>query len=216
MKQTLLTALCLSAVFMPQGASAVIPDDGKIEFEILRDGKPFGSHTVSFDEQGSETRVSIDIEMKYTLGPVTLFRYEHSNEEIWQGDKVVSLVSQTNDDGDDYAVNASWGSVLNVEANGQRFEAPAGVYTTSYWNPITLKTDKLLNTQKGQVEEVQVSYKGQEEFTTGVDVLKADRYAVEATLPLEVWYDANTQQWVGLSFEARGSKFEYRRLNAVE
>ena len=196
-------------------AFAVIPDTGKIEFQILRDGKPFWQHIVSFEEQGDLTRVLVDIEMKYDLGPVTLFRYEHSNEELWKGDKVVSLSSQTNDDGDDYAVNAEWGNILKVDANGEQYEAPADVFTTSYWNPVTLRTDKLLNTQKGKIEEIDVRLVGQEEFVTETDVLRADHYKIQASVPLDVWYDSKTNQWVGLKFTVRGSEIEYKRLTPV-
>ena len=208
--------LGVASVFITWPAQAVIPEQQILEFEILRDGQPFGSHKLSFSEQQNLTRVLIDIEMRYTLGPFTVFRYEHSNEELWKGDRLVSLTSQTNDDGDQYAVNATWGDVLKVDANGERFEAPSDIYTTSYWNPVMLRQDQLLNTQKGEIEDVEVRFVGQEEFVTEQDVLKADHYKVNASLPLDVWYDSATKQWVGLKFTVRGSEIEYRRLTPID
>ena len=212
MRKFLLTsAFCL--IFVP--AHAVVPDSGEIVFQILRNGSDFGKHSVVFDEREQETRVQIDINMKYALGPVAFFRYEHSNEEVWKGDRIVSLSSQTYDDGDDYSVQASWGNVLSVDTNGKRYEAPKGLLTTSYWNPATLKSDQLLNTQKGQVEDIEVTYLGRKNFETAVEALKADHYKVQSKVPIEVWYDSKTKQWVGLKFSVRGSDIEYKRLTPI-
>ena len=126
------------------------------------------------------------------------------------------MKSKTNDDGKAYAVDASWGKGVEVEANGERFEAPESLYTTSYWNPVTLKSDKLLNTQKGEVEDVRIQYVGQERFQTASETIDADHYKISASLPLEVWYDAKTKQWVGLKFAVRGSEIEYKRLTPVQ
>ena len=205
----------LALVAAPGPAHAVIPDTGEIVFEILRNGSSFGEHRVEFQERGGQMLVQIDIEMKYALGPIALFRYEHSNEEVWKGNKILSLSSQTYDDGDDYSVQASWGRTLNVETNGERYEAPAKLYTTSYWNPVTLKSDQLLNTQKGRVEDVKVTYQGREVFETANETLQADRYSVLSKVPLDVWYDAETRQWVGLKFAVRGSEIEYKRITPV-
>ena len=207
--------LISAAFFVSAPAHAVVPDSGEIVFQILRNGSNFGTHSVVFDERGDETHVQIDINMKYALGPVAFFRYEHSNEEVWKGDRILSLSSQTYDDGDDYAVQASWDSVLSVDANGERYEAPKNLLTTSYWNPATLKSDQLLNTQKGQVEDIEVTYLGREDFYTAKDVLKADRYKVQSKVPIEVWYDAKSKQWVGLKFSVRGSDIEYKRLTPI-
>lgn len=207
---------CSVFVFYAPPALAVMPDGGEIVFEILRNGSSFGEHRVRFEPQGDKTRVLIDIAMKYALGPVALFRYEHSNEEIWQGDRILSMTSQTDDDGDDYYVDARWGEVLEVEANGEAFDAPARIYTTSYWNPVGLKAGQLLNTQKGIVEGIDVRFEGRGDFMVLDEARKADHYRVNSKLPLDVWYDAKTQQWVGLKFSVRGSEIEYRRLTPIE
>jgi len=210
--------LLLSTVILASNpAHAVIPNDGDIRFEILRNGEPFGEHIVSFEKDGNQTRVSIDIEMKYMLGPIALFRYEHRNEEIWQGDRLISMISQTYDDGDDYQVNARWANVLKADVNTDgavsSFEAPSNLYTTSYWNPKMLKASQLLNSQKGIIEDVSVSKAGVEDIETAQGLVKAQRYKIDASLPLDVWYDAKTNEWVGLDFEVRGSQISYRRID---
>lgn len=218
MKRILLSTVVVFFVVSP--AHAVIPDSNEIVFDIIRNGKPFGEHRITFDQQGDKTHVQIDINMRYSLGPVTLFRYTHSNEEIWDGDKIISVRSQTNDDGEKYVVDATWGDVVKVDITdkGEKktIEAPANIYSTSYWNPIALKAGQLLNTQKGRIEDVSVTKVGDEEALVGGESVMAERYAIDTVLPLEVLYDKKTKQWVGLDFEVRGSEITYRRSNALD
>ena len=207
--------LLSTALLASPPAFGVVPDSNELVFQIIRNGAPFGEHKITFNQQGDETRVQIDINMQSDLGPITLFRYKHSNTEIWKGDKILSMTSQTNDDGDDYAVSASWGNVVKATANGSDFEASANIYSTSYWNPIALKASQLLNTQKGRIEDVKVTKIGQEEAEAGNQIVIADRYQVDTVLPLEVLYDTKTKQWVGLKFNVRGSEIQYKRLTPI-
>jgi len=218
MKRILLIS---AAVFFAFPAHAVIPNSNEIVFDVVRNGAPFGQHRIAFDQKGDETHVQIDIKMQYELGPVTLFRYTHSNSEVWRGDEIVSMRSQTNDDGDEYAVSAEWAAdAVKVFAQGngkdaQLFEAPTGIYSTSYWNPVALQSAQLLNTQKGRIEDVTVTYAGQENIIAGGQQVVADRYKVDTVLPLDVLYDSESKQWVGLDFKVRGSEITYRRVNAI-
>lgn len=209
MKKLLLVS---TALLTSSPVFAVIPQSNQLVFEITRNGQPFGTHKISFDKQGTETHVQIDINMQYDLGPITLFRYKHSNTEIWEDDQILSMTSQTNDDGDNYAVSASWGNVVKATANGADFEAPANIYSTSYWNPAALKASQLLNTQKGRIEDVKVTNIGQEQIETANETVTADRYKVDTVIPLEVLYDTKTKEWVGLEFNVRGSDIKYRRI----
>ncbi len=208
-------SLFVCTLLLSTPAQAVVPQQGELVFDIYRNGKPFGTHTLVFDENGTGTEVQIDINMQYKLGPITLFRYDHSNIEIWDGDRIVSMKSETDDDGKQYDIDAEWGEQLSVDANGETFTA-APMYTTSYWNPIALEGDKLLNTQKGEVEDITVDYKGVEKFDVLGTTVQAKHYSVDASVPIEIWYDEETNQWVGLKFNIRGSDFEYRRMTPIQ
>lgn len=212
-----LTIFCLPVLFQASEAHAVIPQDGLITFQILRNGDPFGMHTLNFSKDGKNTVVDIDIAMKAGVGPITLFRYEHTNREVWHGDNPVSLASTTHDDGDDYIVKAEWTPLtMTVTVNNKPFEAPAPLLPTSYWNPVFLQTQNdLLNTQKGRIEPIKVQKIGVEEIEVGGEIRKADHYKIKATLNLDIWYDQKTRQWVGLKFKVRGSDLEYRRLDPI-
>lgn len=210
--------VALGAFFavIPQ-AQAFVPKDGLIEFQILRNGDAFGTHTLSFSKDGLDRIVDINIAMAATIGPITLFRYTHENREIWRGDTPISLVSKTNDDGDDYSVDVQWlDSNVVASVNNAKFEAPGPLLPTSYWNPIFLKTKSdLLNTQKGRIEPMIIEKVGIDDINVGGEMRKADHYKIKATLNLDIWYDQETQEWVGLKFKVRGSDLEYKRLDPI-
>ena len=156
--------LCAFSMALSGTAYASVPEQKEIIFEILRDGEPFGMHSVTFETIQNALNVLVEIEMRVGLGPITLFRYQHTNEETWDGAQIQYLESRTNDNGKNYEVSATWGQTLNVNANGRQYEAPKTLFTTSYWNPVTIQSDQLLNTQKGEIETITVDYLGTEKF----------------------------------------------------
>ncbi len=208
----------LGVVIAPSLADAHIPKEGELVFNIIRNGKDFGQHRLFFEKEADGTTfVDVEIDMEYSLGPINLFRYEHRNSELWQGDNIVALNSETYDDGDAYQVQAEWTQQgVDIIAQQNQYNAPAGIYSTNYWNPVILQADQLLNSQKGIIEEIKVTPKGTENITVQGRSVEAQKYQIEASVPIEIWYDIKTEQWVGLAFEVRGSQIRYERLTPIE
>jgi hypothetical protein len=199
-----LLTLTLFVMMVGPVAADPIPPSGRIEFDIIRNGSLFGTHTISFEKTpDGKTIVDIDIQMRYALGPVVLFRYEHKNREIWQGNRLLSVSSKTNDDGRAYQVEKT---------------VPAGLISTSYWNPSVLKEGKILNTQKGTVESIRVARLGSENYCIPTECMQTRKISVETETspgPITIWYDMRTGQWVGMKFTARGSEIVYQRRTPV-
>jgi hypothetical protein len=202
---------------MPLRADATVPENGKIVFEILRGGQSFGMHSLQFTElTDGKTQVDIDINMRFAIGPLTLFRYQHNNTEIWDDDRILSVSSTTNDDGDDYSLEAVWDeNILRAATAEQTFEAPKNIYSTSYWNKIALNGTQLLNTQKGTIEDIKVTKAGQADLFFDWGTVRADIYDIDTVVPIRAYYDSITKEWVSLSFTARGSEVTYRRLTPI-
>ncbi|MBN8521147.1 MAG: hypothetical protein J0L77_04520 [Alphaproteobacteria bacterium] len=214
---------CLVIALSPFSAMASspasgVPSDGKISFDIFRSGKKLGTHSVAFNQEADTTRVKIKINMAYQLGPVTLFRYAHTNTEIWRHNKPVSLKSETNDDGTPHFVEAAWqASTLKVKTDTQSFDTPSSVLATSYWNKDMLRAKKLLNSQTGELMPIRTEYKGRATMAIAGQTRDVDSYILnkKGEDPIEVWYDTQTREWVGLKFTARGAKIEYRRTDPI-
>lgn len=212
---TKLVVFVFFLLFGPASANAdSIPDNKEIHFQILRNGNSFGTHSMEFSENDKgQTVVNIDIRMDYYLGPINLFDYEHVNREIWSGNKILSVNSETYDNGEKYSVKAKWyEDYVDIQTQREVFDASAKIYSTSYWNKEMLKADQLLNTQKGNIEDVQITSLGVEDIISEGQNIKAQAYQIDANVPIKVWYAVDTQEWVKLRFTIRGSELEYVRV----
>jgi len=191
-----------------------VPNSKEIHFQILRNGSPFGTHSLVFSEnEKDQTVVDINIQMKYSLGPVNIFKYVHSNQEIWEGNEIVSVNSYTYDNGEEYSVEAVWyDDYADIRAQNKSYDAPASIYSTSYWNKAMLEADELLNTQKGNIEKIKVTSLGKEDIISEGQTIEAEAYQLDAHIPLKIWYDADSKEWVKLKFTIRGSELEYVRV----
>ena len=194
----------------PRALIAAVPEAGRMEFDILREGSSIGRHSLWFRRDGPLLRVDIDIEIDIYLAFFRVFSYRHRNSEVWKADRLVSLETETDDDGEPYRVSA-WAvpDGLRVEGSGGDYLAPAGTIPTSYWNMRTVRQSLLLDTQRGGLLDVRVATLGQERLTSGQ---AARRYQVSGDLDLELWYSP-AGEWLKIAFEARGAEISYARLS---
>lgn len=193
--------------------SALARPAERFAFDVSRNGSPLGRHVVKMRQRGAETVVEVAIDLAVTLAFVTVFRYRHRAEEVWQDGRLVSLSSTTYDDGKDLFVEArAVQGGLEVTGSSGRYEAPADTLPTSYWNPAMVERDVLLNTQDGAMMPVTTSPVGIEDVETAEGRLRARRYRLVGEIPLDLWYTEADRRWCALAFSMRGSDIGYRAV----
>ncbi len=181
-------------------------------FEVRRGDQPIGTHSIRFSQDGADTQVDIEIDLRVTFGPFTMFRYEHTNREIWRDGQLVSLETATNDDGDSYRVSArATPDGLEVANNDEIFIAPLDILPTSYWNADTLARSELLDTQRGTIASIAVERGTRQAIDLGNTSGIAQRSEISGDLDLSVWY-TDEGQLGRIAFTARGSEIDYRLL----
>src|SRR6056297_2359964 len=75
-------------------------DGAVIDFEVLRKGKPFGRHVLSFErDETGELTVTTDVDLQVKFGPITAFRYRLDAVEQWVDGQLVGLNGKSNNDG---------------------------------------------------------------------------------------------------------------------
>ncbi len=197
----------LAALFISGAAYAYIPSSNEIKFDAFRNGKDFGTHTLSFSKDGDKTVVDIKIDLKVNLAFIPVFKYSHTNREVWQGGKLISLETKTNDNGDKHVVSAvREGDTLKVTPSvGEPYEVSAKTMTTSYWQKRTMTQEQLINTQTGELINVSIESLGSEEYGG----LPGERFKITGDLKTEIVYHRETAQWIGLRFQAKGSDITY-------
>ena len=190
---------------------AAIPPDGRISFAVLRDGAPMGNHSLAFRQDGNELHVEIDILLEVKLAFITLFRYRHSNHEVWVDGRLAAIETETDDDGDKYWLRGRASDEgFQVEGSNGSFMAPAQIIPTSYWNPATLEQKQLLDTQSGRLVTVAIEPLGEETVAMAGLPVPARRFAMTGDLTLDLWYTARGD-WAKIAFNARGTEIDYRR-----
>ncbi|MEL6860380.1 MAG: DUF6134 family protein [Pseudomonadota bacterium] len=190
-------------------------DGDVIDFEVLRKGKPFGRHILSFDRQeDGSLQVTTDVDLQVKFGPITAFKYRLDSVERWEDGKLVGLNGASNNDGRKGKVSAeSDGSELIVESTKFEGALPLTTIPSSHWNRLQVYQEQMLSTETGEVLDIEVEVIGDDTVSVGGEMVDATHYRLKSDLTVDLWYD-NQSRWVKLAFEVRGQDIEYV-LNAL-
>ena len=195
------------------GADATAPassPEPALSFRVERGGSPIGTHTIQFTQVGDDLHVAIDINLAVSFGPITVFRYAHTNRETWRDGKLVAIETETDDDGRRFSVSGKAtdkGFEVASSENGT-FIAPASIIPTSYWNPATIEQTELLDTQRGRIINVQVTETATREALADGARIPVREYEMTGDLKLKLWYSPQ-MEWLNVIFRARGADVDY-------
>ena len=186
-------------------------DGARIAFDVLRKGKPFGTHIVSFDKTNDgELKVTTDVDLKVKVGPFTAFRYQLDSVERWQDGQLVALNGRTNDDGDKTTVQAALDdAALRVEGSAFKGSVAPNIVPSSHWNMDQVRSTQMLSTEDGSVLSMDIIPKGRETLTIDGQDIAANRFLLDSDIDIDLWYD-DQGRWLKLTFEARNQTIEYR------
>ena len=92
---------------------------------------------------------------------------------------------------------------------------PSCIQSFAYWNPDILTADRLLNSQTGKFEDVDIVFEEREILAIDGANIAADRYALTTNeKTIRLWYSADGQRWLALEAPAKGSrKIRYEPLD---
>jgi hypothetical protein len=198
------------------GARAFAAPRGEVqEFAVFRNDRPIGRHSLRFSRDGDRLAVEIDIELEVRLAFITLYRYRHSNRELWEGGRFLSFASRTDDNGTRHEVKARRaGEAILVEGSHGLVEAPGDALPTTYWHRRFLDAPVWIDTQEGALKRCRVTPTGTTQVAAAGTSVGAERYAISGDLTLDLWYAG--AQWVKLEFKGSdGSTIDYRLKQAV-
>lgn len=185
-------------------------DGAVIDFGVLRQGKPFGRHVLSFDKLADGTlEVTTDVDLDVKFGPITAFKYRLDATERWVDGQLVGLRGTSNNDGDKGEVSAqAKGGRLIVDSTMFDGVLPLSIIPSSHWNILQIKGDRMLSTETGEVLDINVETIGTDTVMVGGEPVEATHYRLKSDLTVDLWYD-NQNRWVKLAFEVRGQDIEY-------
>ncbi len=188
----------------------VIPQPVELPFSVYMDGDFVGTHVITVAHTAQETQVNIAIDLTIKFGPIPIFTYTHRGRERWSQGALVSINTQTQENGEAMflRLDRTATAMLEGESHLGRQALPGDLVPTSYWNRLLVAQNAILNTQDGEVLAVQVHDAGVETVTAFGQPVEAKKYVMSGDLRLQLWYD-HSDRLVKLSFERRGRQFVY-------
>ena len=185
-------------------------DGAVIDFTVLRKGKPFGTHKLSFKrEDNGKLTVTTDVDLQVKFGPITAFKYRLDSVENWADGQLVSLSGKSNNDGRKGEVIAEVADdQLMVE--GTKFDGalPLTTSPSSHWNRMQVYQGQMLSTETGEVLDIDVETLGEDVVQVDGQNVQTTHYRLKSDITVDLWYD-NQSRWVKLAFEVRGQDIEY-------
>lgn len=210
-------AIFVCAMLCAPGVTSLAAADparaGRVEFQVLRGGQPFGRQGVVVSESGGNLIAETSADLRAQLGPVTVFHYRQNCREVWRAGQLTDLRCTTLKNGRTQAVTgAATGDGLRVNGAGGAIALPAETWPTTWWTRPRLGSHVLINTETGRRLPVQVTQIGRETVTVGAERIAADHIRVLGSVTLDLWYD-DRGSWVSSEFTASGQHITYRLLS---
>jgi hypothetical protein len=197
------------AVFLAGPAQAATTA-GRLEFAVTRNGEPFGTHTVTVTAANGDLTARSAVALRAAVGPVTVYRYEHSCNERWRSGVLQALNCATLQDGRRSQISATRAAdAISVQGPGGVTMFPGNALPTSWWTRSVLERASLIDADTGRAMPIRVTEVGEETLTIGGQRVPTTHFRVQGTLAMDIWYDMEGR-WVSAAFTARGQRIEYR------
>ncbi len=202
-------ALALVTIAQPAAAGE---RPGRIEFEILRGGQPFGRQVINVTRTNGGVVAETSADLRANLGPMTVFRYSQRCRETWRDGALVGLNCTTRQNGRTKTAAAELsGERIAVTGTAGASEFAAHILPTSWWTRPPLTTREMINTETGARLPVRITLIGRETIEVGGQSIAADHIRVQGTLTVDLWYD-DQGRWVSCAFSMSGQHMTYRLL----
>ena len=190
-------------------AGAVVRDDDGREwnFRVFLDDSEIGYHNFRVVDDGDTYHLTTEAEFKVRFLFITAYKYLHSNSEKWQGGCLAEITSQTDANGQAFAVSGTRTDAgLSVRSGSTETRLPGCVKTFAYWNPDILDEPRLMNSQTGEFLDVEIEPVAQEVLTIRGEDTAAQRYRLLAkNMELDVWY-SDEREWLALESTVKGGR----------
>ena len=200
----ILSALIAGQVIATDPGSATMRS---LDFKVFLNDREVGQHRFELLEQGESIEVSSTMSLDFKIFKIKSIKYRHQANEIWQSGCLVALQSETEKQGEAFSINAISDDTGLVVQRPKESETIAGcVRGFSYWNPLWLKANYLLNAETGINVPVEVSSQFSQQDTVqhiNIALPKAD---------IALQYDA-AGEWLSLQTELLiGGTLRYQRV----
>ncbi len=206
MVRVIVLALIAASLF----PSALEAEIRSYDFEVLRNGRPIGSHVAVVEKKEGETLVQVAVDLAVTFGPFTLYRYKHRSTELWQDGRLARIDAETDDDGTRLwlQARAEAGRIVLDGPEGRQ-EGPAGTLPSSYWNPGLRTAGAWIETHWGILAPIKVTREAPVTVRLPGREVRAIPHRITSEKAEVTPLYTEEGEWVGLTFDLWGARFDY-------
>ena len=170
----LLTSALAALLLSPGAQAATVPASGHLSFSVVRKGSHIGTYKLGFTQSGKTLKVSIKTHVNVKMLLISVYHFNQQSTEIWQGGKLASLQTATDDNGKKSHISIGASPLI-----------PA-----SLWDVDMLRARTVLNTITGKPMRIRVASLGAQTVQTGSGAVATKHYRVSGDLARDLWYDA--------------------------
>jgi len=170
------------------------------EFRVYLDEKEIGTHKVRVVPYQDLKQVTVDANFKVKFLFITAYSYKHHTEEVWKGSCLTDIDAKTDDNGEDLFIRrVSNGDNFVVVTHAGQQTLGKCVRSFAYWDPELLKAEKLLNTQTGEYETVEVINLGDNQLDINGKSVATQQYRLRVgdNKVVDLWYTPD-MNWLAL------------------
>lgn len=212
------TVLCTLAAGLigSLGATSSAHADETLNYQVLKDGEPIGFETVEITDtpDGYTATITTRTDVKVLF---LQFQYGHSRLEKWRNDQLVSVDTDTNDDGTPYVYKAEYDGDC-YEVAGKRIakrDACDGAWPLTLWREdITAKTS-LYSVINAEPYAVTTRKTGTETLVIKNREIPATHYAMTGDVQRDLWY-GDDGRLLKTSFKRKGYDIDFIRVDAKD
>lgn len=194
----------MGAAAFARTAAARADGGARRVFRIVRGGSDIGRHTLDARVNANgdfEVAIEIDIEVRVVVGLVSAYSYRMSNREVWRDRRIVSVDSETDDDGTEEFCRIRRGDgALRVEGTAFTGTQPLSAVTTTYYAPEFVERRPWISSQSGKPLSVAADPVSGEPRT----------WRITGDISVETVLGYNDRgEWDVCRFDARGETVRY-------
>ena len=187
-------------------------------FNAILDDDPIGFHRFELTKKNSVTHIKTTAEFDIKFLFMTVYSYRHSNHEVWESSCLTAMNSRTDDNGEDLFVAIDkQDQVLRIDTPNSSVANDSCLKIFAYWDIELIQSNTLLNSQTGELNDMTLTFVGEEEIKAMNKVVNAKRYKLLGKgVEIDLWYSL-TNEWLGLqSILDNGSQLKYTLVENVE
>lgn len=212
------TVLCTLAAGLigSLGAISSAHADETLNYQVLKDGEPIGFETVEITDtpDGYTATITTRTDVKVLF---LQFQYGHSRLEKWRNDQLVSVDTDTNDDGSPYTYKAEYeGDCFEVAGKGvAKRDACDGAWPLTLWREdVTTKTS-LYSVINAEPYAVTTRKTGTETLAINNREIPATHYVMTGDVQRDLWY-GDDGRLLKTSFKRKGYDIDFIRVDAKD